>query len=119
MALPDSATTQSSDTGSIEAQKSCLPLHQSETPSLPQHIFCELHSADDVAPALVQPHNGMKLQGVHHNIAASGKHQSTKVAVLHKNNLSYQQFVENFMQPNLPVMIQVEAFPHLWHTLLF
>ena len=38
------------------------------------------------------------------------------VPVLHKDKLSYQQFAENFMQPNLPVMIRVlshSVFLHL------
>ena len=118
MTAPGCATIQSSDTGNADAQKSCLPLHQSETPSSPQHTVCETHSADNVSPALVQQHQGMQSRDVLHQNAAAGQHQNDEVAVLHMDNLSYQQFVENFMQPNLPVMIQVQGSPDPWHTLL-
>lgn len=110
MAASGCATAQVSDTGSADTQKSCLPLHPPKKLSLPQDTVCELHSADNVAPALVQQHNGMQSRDLLHQNAASGQHHTTEVAVVHKDNLSYQQFVENFMQPNLPVMIQVEGF---------
>lgn len=49
--------------------------------------------------------------------ATSNQHQEiTAVPVLHKDSLSYQQFVENFMQPNLPVMIQVSSHSLLLHA---
>ncbi|KAL3152640.1 hypothetical protein ABBQ32_001654 [Trebouxia sp. C0010 RCD-2024] len=48
----------------------------------------------------------MPPQDVECPAATSEQQRVAKVAVLHKDNLSYQQFVENFMQPNLPVMIQ-------------
>ena len=112
MALPAFAATKSSDTGSADAQAS------SGTPSLPQHTFCKVHSADPVAPALKEQHNDTQLRDIFHTSAASGQQQITEVAVLHKDNLSYQQFINHFMQPNMPVMIQVEGFPHPWHSML-
>ena len=118
MALPAFAATKFSDTGSADAQASCLTLCQSGTPSLPQHTFCKVHSADPVAPALKEQHNDTQSQDILHTSTASGQQQLTEVAVLHKDNLSYQQFIDNFMQPNMPVMIQVEGFPHPWHAML-
>ena len=118
MALPAFAATKFNETGSADAQASCLTLCPSETPSSPHHTLCEVHSADPVAPALKEQHNDTQLRDIFHTSAASGQQQITEVAVLHKDNLSYQQFINHFMQPNMPVMIQVEGFPHPWHTML-
>ena len=46
------------------------------------------------------------------NRTAEQLHQAA-VPVLQKDSLSYVQFVQDFMQPNLPVMIQVMGVPFL------
>ena len=40
------------------------------------------------------------------------------IPVHHKDNLGYQQFVQEFMRPNLPVMIQAR-FPSILFSLMF
>ena len=80
-------------TGSTNVQQPCVSAQQPETPCMN-------------LPALEQ-HNGLQPHDNSHTSATSGQHTVAKIAVLHKDDLSYQQFVEKFMQPNLPVMIQV------------
>ena len=84
MALLACAATNSGDTGSADAQASCLTLRPSGTPAFPQHTFCEVHSADPVASALKEQHNDTQSQDMFHTSAASGQQQLTEVAVLHR-----------------------------------
>ena len=64
----------------------------------------ELHQAIPV-----EKFESMPPQTVECPAATATQHRVAEVAVLHKDNLSYQQFVGNFMQRNLPVMIQVHS----------
>ena len=84
MALLACAATNSGDTGSADAQASCLTLRPSGTPAFPQHTFCEVHSADPVASALKEQHNDTQSRDMFHTSAASGQQQLTEVAVLHR-----------------------------------
>lgn len=117
-----SSETHSSNTCSTDAQTFCTPKQQAAKASpeiireLPSQSGSQLHtdglpsgvcSAELYQPTLVQKFQSMPSQDVECPAATSEQQRVAKVAVLHKDNLNYQQFVENFMEPNLPVMIQV------------
>ncbi|KAL3142171.1 hypothetical protein ABBQ38_002528 [Trebouxia sp. C0009 RCD-2024] len=116
-----SSETHSSNTCSTDAQTFCTPKQQAAKASpeiireLPSQSGSQLHtdglpsgvcSAELYQPTLVQKFQSMPSQDVECPAATSEQQRVAKVAVLHKDNLNYQQFVENFMEPNLPVMIQ-------------
>lgn len=113
--------THSGSTLSTSTQKFYTPEQQpakgsQEINELPSQDKSQLHihghpsgacSTGLYQAALVEQSHSMPPQDVECPAATSEQQRVAKVAVLHKDNLSYQQFVENFMQPNLPVMIQV------------
>ena len=107
MAAPSSTSTQSNGKDSTTAQ-TFYSAQNSDTPSLPQQTVQELHPADNVALPVVQQSSKMQSQDHLRSDAAYVQCRPTKIAVVHTDNLSYQQFVQDFMQPNLPVMIQVK-----------
>ena len=64
-------------------------------------IIAGLVSASNTAKASEQA--GQQAKRDMQSSANAGQYS---IPVHHKNKLSYQQFVQDFMQPNLPVMIQ-------------
>lgn len=107
MAVPNSIATQSNDKGSTIAQ-TVYPAQNPGKSSLLQQTLHELHAADILVLPVVEQSNDIQSQDNLHPDAASVQQRSSKVTVVQTDNLSYQQFVQNFMQPNLPVMIQVK-----------
>lgn len=115
------AETHSGNTNSAHTQTSCTP-EQASTTSSQQTTHRPLDGSHvrpvlDVASAacnaqpyqatLVDQHHSTPSQEDNIPPATPDQHRIPRVPLVHQDNLSYQQFVDNFMQPNLPVMIQV------------